>query len=70
VDALLVRPGSAKAIKDAVLRLVNDPALDPRLGKSAREVVTRERTWAHAQASMVAAYEDVLGIDRLDPCPN
>jgi glycosyltransferase involved in cell wall biosynthesis len=64
VDALLVRPSSAKAIKDAVLRLINDPALCTRLGKSAREVVVRDRTWAHAQASLIAAYEDVLGIDR------
>ena len=30
-DALLVRPGSAKAIKDAVLRLVADPTLGRRL---------------------------------------
>ncbi len=62
VDALLVRPGSAKAIKDAVLRLVADPSLGHRLAKSAREAVVRERTWSHAQASLVAAYQEVLGI--------
>ena len=62
VDALLVRPGSAKAIKDAVLRLVADPTLGRRLAESAREAVVRERTWGHAQASLVAAYEEVLGI--------
>ena len=62
VDALLVRPGSAKAIKDAVLRLVAEPALGPRLASTARASVLRERTWAHAQASLVAAYRDVLGV--------
>jgi glycosyltransferase involved in cell wall biosynthesis len=67
VDALLVRPGSAKAIKDAVLRLVNDPALARRLAKSAREVVVRERTWGDAQASLLAAYKEVVGIAS---CPN
>ncbi len=66
VDALLVRPGSAKAIKDAVLRLAADPALARQIATSAREAVVGQRTWRHAQASLVAAYEEVLGIH---PCP-
>ena len=62
VDALLVRPGSAKAIKDAILRLIAEPALGPRLASSARSSVVRERSWAHAQASLIDAYRDVLGM--------
>lgn len=56
VDALLVRPGSAKAIKDAVLRLAADPSLGPRLSASARDAISRGRTWAHAREGLVAAY--------------
>ncbi len=62
VNALLVRPGSAKAIKDAVIRLAADPSLGIRLASSARGAVARNRTWDHARARLVAAYGEVLGI--------
>ena len=62
IDALLVRPNSPKAIKDAVLRLIAEPELGVRLSSSAREVVVRDRTWSHAQSSLIAAYEEVLGV--------
>ncbi len=60
IDALLVRPGSAKAIKEAVLRLVADPTLAPRLALSARQAIVRERTWMHAQRALVSAYREML----------
>jgi glycosyltransferase involved in cell wall biosynthesis len=61
VEALLVRPGSGKAIKDGMLRLREDPDLAPRLGRAARARVEREFTWRRAQAELVAAYEERLG---------
>ena len=61
-DALLVRPGSAKAIKDALLRLREQPQLVPQLSTTARATVERRLTWQHAQANLVSAYRDVLGM--------
>ena len=43
VEALLVRPGSGKAIKDAMLRLRMEPGLGCRLSRSARMRAERER---------------------------
>jgi glycosyltransferase involved in cell wall biosynthesis len=64
VDALLVRPGSAKAIKDAVFRLADDPGLALQLSTTARAAVERGRTWADARRALVTAYEEVLGMRR------
>ncbi len=61
-DALLVRPGSAKAIKDALLRLRDQPQLGPQLSAAARQTVERRLTWRRAQAELVAAYREVLGM--------
>lgn len=63
-EALLVKPGSAKAIKDAMLRLRAEPALGPRLGQAARRRVARDYTWAASGARLIHAYESVLGIKR------
>ena len=64
VDAVLVRPGSAKAIKDAVFRLADDPDL----GASAfDDGASGGRAWAdlgRRPAALVAAYEEVLGMRR------
>jgi glycosyltransferase involved in cell wall biosynthesis len=61
-EALLVRPGSAKAIKDAVLRLLSEPALGRHLGEAARRRVEAEFTWEIAGQRLVEAYEQVLGV--------
>lgn len=61
IDALLVRPGSAKSIKDAILRLVEDPLLGSRLAGSARESILTGRTWAHAQDQLVDVYRELQG---------
>ena len=61
-DALLVRPGSAKAIKDALLRLRDQPQLGPQLSAAARTTVERRLTWRRAQEELVAAYREVLGL--------
>ncbi len=62
-DALLVRSGSAKAIKDALLRLLDQPTLGSQLSLTARETVERRFTWQRAQAELIAAYREVLGIE-------
>lgn len=61
-DALLVRAGSAKAIKDGLLRLPQEPHLGSDLSANARANVERRLTWQRSQAELVAAYREVLGI--------
>ncbi|WP_428264152.1 glycosyltransferase family 4 protein [Haliangium sp.] len=63
-DALLVKPGSAKAIKDALLRLGADPALGQALSRAARARVEQRFTWARAEEDLIEAYESVLGLRR------
>ncbi len=62
VQAVLVKPGSAKAIKDAVLRLRNDPELARRLSVAARRRIQEAFTWAHAEHRLLTAYQRELGI--------
>ncbi|WNG50004.1 glycosyltransferase family 4 protein [Archangium minus] len=64
VHAFLVRPGSPKAIAEAVRSLRADPTLGPRLSQQARALVERDFTWARAQESLVAAYEEAFGMVR------
>ncbi|WP_414551826.1 glycosyltransferase family 4 protein [Anabaena sp. CCY 0017] len=64
VHFLLVKPGSAKAIKDAVLQLHNDPELATKLAKNARQRIEEKYTWKLAGAALTAAYAQ-LGIKRL-----
>jgi glycosyltransferase involved in cell wall biosynthesis len=58
-EALLVRPGSGKAIKDAVLRLVANPELGRRLSAAARARVEECLTWEIAGRRLVHAYADL-----------
>ena len=60
VEALLVRPGSGKTIKDGMLRLRADPDLGVILSRAARERVEREFAWSRARGELVAAYEELL----------
>ena len=62
-DALLVRPGSAKTIKDGLLRLLEQPTLGSQLSRTARETVERRFTWQRAQAELIAAYREVLEVE-------
>ena len=63
VHALLVRPHSGKAIKDALLRLCAEPGLGARLSAAARARVEERFGWERAQAALVDAYAS-LGISR------
>ena len=62
-DALLVSPGSAKTIKDGLLRLLEQPTLGSQLSRTARETVERRFTWQRAQAELIAAYREVLEVE-------
>ncbi|MEO2163707.1 MAG: glycosyltransferase family 4 protein [bacterium] len=64
-EALLVRPASAKAIKDAVLQLDREPGLSERLTGRARRRVAEEFTWERAGQHLVDAYDCVLGLPPL-----
>ncbi|MEM7558932.1 MAG: glycosyltransferase family 4 protein [Planctomycetota bacterium] len=59
-QALLVRPGSGKAIKDALFRLVDEPGLAERLSAAGRENVVRAFTWDRAQKALISVYEELL----------
>jgi glycosyltransferase involved in cell wall biosynthesis len=56
VDAILVRPNSAKAIKDALLRLRCDPESAATRSCSARQRIESEFTWKLAQERLIEAY--------------
>ena len=45
-DALLVRPGEARSIADAIVRLAENPDLAAALARHGRDLVEREWTWA------------------------
>jgi glycosyltransferase involved in cell wall biosynthesis len=63
VHFLLVQPGSAKAIKDALLRFRTEPNLRIKMAIAARQQIAAHYTWAEASVALVAAYEE-LGIKR------
>lgn len=55
VTALLVKPGNPRAMADAVLRLLRDPALAQRLAGSGLQEVQRY-TWARVAPELGAVY--------------
>ena len=64
VHFLLVKPGSAKAIKDAVLQLHEHRELATKLAENARQRIEKYYTWKLAGKALTAAYAQ-LGIKRL-----
>lgn len=58
---LLVKPNSAKAIKDAVLQLKENPDLGLKLAIAARQRIENYYTWDLAGSALVKAYQE-LGI--------
>ncbi|MBD2438322.1 glycosyltransferase family 4 protein [Nostoc sp. FACHB-110] len=59
VHFLLVKPGSAKAIKDAVLQLYNEPTLANQLAQNARKKIAENYTWHNAGQALIAAYTEL-----------
>lgn len=64
VHFFLVKSGSAKAIKDAVLQLNNDKELASQLANNARQQIENNYTWKLAGEALTTAYTE-LGIKRL-----
>jgi glycosyltransferase involved in cell wall biosynthesis len=54
--ALLVEPGDARALSEAILRLVNAPELREMLGAAARREAVARHTWAHNAQRVLDAY--------------
>ena len=59
-NALLVRPGSAKAIKDALMRLTEEDGLVQSLSVNARQRIEDRLTWTLAKQRLLDAYERLL----------
>lgn len=57
---LAVRPGSAKAIKDGMLRLRTDPDLRLNLARTARTQIEQHYTWEHAHHQLLDTYEALM----------
>ena len=60
VEALLVRPGCGKAIKDGVLQLLQELDLANALGVAARRRAESEFSWQRAQGELISAYRALL----------
>jgi glycosyltransferase involved in cell wall biosynthesis len=54
--ALLVAPGDVHELSEAILRLVNSPALRERLGIAARCEAIARHTWTHNAGRVLDAY--------------
>ena len=66
-EALLVRPGCGKAIKDGVLRLLNEPHLAKTISTAAARRAVSEFSWPHAQSELIAVYESLLTAPESNP---
>jgi glycosyltransferase involved in cell wall biosynthesis len=69
-EVMLIRPGSPKAIAEAVKALRADPALGPAMSAKARARVERDFPWSRAKEALVSAYEEVFGMARASLKPN
>jgi glycosyltransferase involved in cell wall biosynthesis len=67
-NGILVEPGSAAALRDAILRLASDPRGRERIGTLARERVFARHTWSRNAERVVAIYES-LGARGLSHAP-
>lgn len=59
-DGLLVRFGDVAALANAIGRLLGDRQYAQQLGRTGRDKVLREMTWAHTYGKVRQVYADVL----------
>jgi glycosyltransferase involved in cell wall biosynthesis len=59
IHALLVKSGSAKAIRDAMLKLRQDALLRSQLSRQARQHIEQNYTWERANQALVKTYQDL-----------
>lgn len=67
LTGLTVPPGDAPALRDAIARLLDSPALRARLGANGRRRVEQEYTTARAAESVLAVYRELTGRRTLVP---
>lgn len=56
--ALLVEPGDARSLSEAILRLADEPELRERLGAAARREAIARHTWTHNARRVLDAYRE------------
>jgi glycosyltransferase involved in cell wall biosynthesis len=59
-EAILVRPSSAKAIKDGLLELKNNQKLFSKLSVAARARIEKDFQWSRATSQLLEAYEQFM----------
>ena len=57
--ALLVDPGNAEQLGDAIRRLTSSPELRQRLGAAARKTAVERHTWKHNAQRVIDAYREL-----------
>ncbi len=63
----LVPPGDARALADAVRRLMQDAPLRERLGAAGRQAILERFNWRKAAEETLAVYEELLGRRQTSP---
>jgi glycosyltransferase involved in cell wall biosynthesis len=58
--ALLVEPGNARELSDAILRLSQSRELREDLGAAARRIAVERHTWKHNAARVLDSYRDLV----------
>jgi glycosyltransferase involved in cell wall biosynthesis len=58
--ALLVEPGDARALSEAIMRLSKSPELRARLGAAARQEAVSRHTWRHNAERVLRAYRQLI----------
>ena len=69
VNGLLVPPGDARALADAIDILASDEPLRRALGERARETVVRHFTWRQNAARVFDAFEERVAERGAEPAP-
>lgn len=59
---IVVPPSDASALADALLRLLDDPALAAQLGDAGHAAVTTGAAWSDIAAKVAATYEELVAV--------